>query len=163
MHLALFLTNWLPDNVIFLKFRGSLARLFLGSCGHYLKLARNITLYNPARIHFGNNIYIAYGCWLSAGEDIVVDDEVIFGPYCVVASENHSRLNGSFRFGEMKRAPIRIKRGSWLSAHVTLTAGSVIGEGSLIAAGAVVTKEIPANVLAGGVPARVLKEIGDAG
>jgi maltose O-acetyltransferase len=161
LHFVLVLTNWLPDNVFCAKLRGSLARLFLGSCGPGLILARNITFYNPMKIHLGTNVFVGYGCWFSAAEDIIVEDEVMFGPYCIITSGNHSRSQGSFRFGALREAPIRIKRGSWISGHVTVTAGSVVGEGSLIAAGAVVRKEVPANVLAGGIPANVIKNLSD--
>ena len=73
-----------------------------------------------------------------AGAEIIVDDEVLFGPYCVVVSSNHSRQNGSFRYGASRVAPIHIESGVWVAAHVTVTAGSVIGSGALVAAGAVV-------------------------
>lgn len=159
LHFILFLTNLLPDNVAILRLRGALARHFLGSCGPNLRIGRNITFYNPSNIHLGRDIYIAYGCWLNAGEKIIVEDEVIFGPYCVVSSTNHTRLRGSFRYGPPKLSPIKIGHGSWLAAHVTVTAGSDIGHGSCIAAGAVVTGKIPPGVLAGGIPARVIKEI----
>lgn len=158
LHFILLLTNWLPDNVTFLRFRGSLARHFLGSCGPDLRIGRNITFYNPANVHLGRNIYIAYGCWINAGEKIHIGDEVILGPYCVIASEDHTGLGGSFRYGKHRLAPIKIGRGCWLASHVIVTAGSDIGEGSLIAAGAVVTDIVPPRVVAGGIPARILKE-----
>lgn len=161
LHFFFLVSNWLPDNVIFLRLRGALARHFLGSCGSNLRLGRNVTFYNPSNVHLGRDIYIAYGCWINAGDKIHIDDEVIFGPYCIVASTNHSRQNGSFRYGPTKSAPIKIGCGCWLASHVTVTAGSEIGDGSCIAAGAVVTGKIPPGVLAGGIPARVIKKISD--
>ncbi len=161
IHFVLLFTNWLPDNVFFMCLRGWLVRPFLRSCGTNLRLGRNITFYNPSGISIGCNVYIAYGCWFMAGERIHVGDEVLFGPYCVVVSSNHTRLNGSFRYGIPQKKPITIGCGSWVGSRVTVTAGSVIGKGTLIASGAVVSGEIPDNVLAGGLPARVLKEIDD--
>jgi acetyltransferase-like isoleucine patch superfamily enzyme len=162
IHFVLLLTNWLPDNVLFLRLRGRLVKPFLGSCGVDLRLGRNVCFYNPSFIHLGSNVYIAYGCWFMGGDHITIGDEVLFGPYCVVVSANHTQLNGSFRYGEPERAPITVGNGSWLAAHVTLTAGSRIGNGVLVAAGAVVKDEIPSHVLVGGAPARVIKEYGDA-
>ena len=159
LHFVLFSTNWLPDNVIFLRLRGTLSRPFLGSCGTNLRLGRCITFYNPASIHIGRDTYIAHGCWFLAGGQIKVGNEVMFGPYCVVVSSNHTRLNGSFRFGQPEKLPISIGCGSWVASHVSITAGSNIGKGVLVAAGAVVTGEIPPNMVIGGVPARVLEEI----
>lgn len=158
LHFVLLFTNWLPDNVPFLKLRGWLASHFLGSCGSGLELGRNITFYNPSQIHIGNNVYIAYGCWFMAEEAIRLEDEVLFGPFCVIVSSNHTRgRNGSFRFTAPDSAPIHVGFGSWIAAHVTLTAGAIVGHGSLIAAGAVVTMTIPNASLAAGQPAKVLK------
>lgn len=159
MHLALLIANWLPDNVVFHRLRGWLARHFLGSCGPNLRLGRNITFYNPSKIHLGKDVYIAYGCWFMAGEDIYVGDEVIFGPYCVVVSSEHQIVDQSFRYGESKIAKVVIGRGSWIAAHVTVAAGTEIGEGTLIGANAVVSTNIPKGVLAGGIPAKVIKEL----
>lgn len=161
LHFVLLLTNWLPDNVLFLRLRGWLARPFLGSCGANFRLGRNNTFYNPAAIHIGRDVYIAHGCWFMGGAQIQVGDEVLFGPYCVVVSSNHTRLDGSFRYGEPDKLPISIGRGCWVAAHVTITGGSRIGDGALIAAGAVVAGEFPPDAMIGGVPARVLKGVED--
>jgi acetyltransferase-like isoleucine patch superfamily enzyme len=123
-----------------------------------LRLGRNISFYNPSKIEIGAHVYIAYGCvFLAGANSISLGDEVIMGPYCVLAAENHTRQKGSFRYGFSQSAAIVVDRGSWLGAHVIVTAGSKIGQGALIAAGTVVTEDIPNDALAGGVPARVIK------
>ena len=157
LHFVLLLTNWLPDNVLLLRLRGALARPFFGSCGLNLRLGRNLSFYNPSQIEIGSDVYIAYGSWFMGGDEISIGDEVLVGPYCVVVSSNHTRLNGSFRYGKAERAPIHIDAGSWLASQVTVTAGSVIGSGTLIAAGSVVNGTIPADVIAGGRPAHVIR------
>jgi maltose O-acetyltransferase len=156
LHCVLWLTNWLPDNVIFLRLRGVLARPFLGSCGKDLRLGRNVTFYNPSKIKIGSHVYIACGCWFMAGDVIVVEDQVIFGPYALVVSSDHTFQNGSFRYGAPKMHPIRIGFGSWIGGHVTITAGTNIGAGCLVASNAVVVKATvaPRSFLAG-VPAQV--------
>lgn len=161
LHFVFLLTNWLPDNTPFLRLRGWLASFFLGSCGKNLRLGRHISFYNPAMISLGRDVYIAYGCWFMAGAQITVADEVLFGPYSVVVSSNHTRKNHSYRYGTPQKVPINIGSGTWISAHVTITGGGDIGAGSLVAAGAVVNGKIPGNTLAGGIPAKVLKPIAD--
>ena len=161
LHFVLLLTNWLPDNVPFLRLRGFLASFFLGSCGKNLRLGRNISFYNPAVISIGENVYIAHGCWFMGGAEIEIQDEVLFGPYCVVVSSTHTRTNGSYRYGKTAQKPIKIEKGAWLSARVTITGGSTVGKSTLVAAGAVVSGVLPENVLAGGLPARVIRAIGD--
>ena len=161
MHFVLLLTNWLPDNIAFLRLRGFLAGCFLGSCGRNLRLGRNICFYNPASVRLGNDVYIAYGCWFSAGEVIEIGDEVMFGPYCVVVSSIHTREGGSFRSGSGKGAPTRIGAGAWLAAHVTVSAGSRVGQGTAVGANSVVLGQLPDNVLAAGAPARVVRTFTD--
>lgn len=161
LHFAIVLTNWLPDNVIFLRLRGKLVRPFLKHCGPNLRLGRNVTFYNPSRIRLGRDVYVAQGTWFMAGEEIWVGDEVLFGPYCVVVSSNHTRVNGSFRFGHGQQVPISIGRGCWLGAHVTVAAGASVGDGVLVAANSVVTGALPVDCLAAGLPAKPLKWLVD--
>jgi acetyltransferase-like isoleucine patch superfamily enzyme len=157
LHLILLLTNWMPDNVIFLRLRGMLTRPFFGKCGRDLRLGRNLTFYNPSKIEIGNNVYIAEGNWFAAGERIQIGNEVIFGPKSVITSSSHSLLNGSYRYGPSKKRPIFIGNGSWIAAHCTITAGTVIHESVLIAANSVTRGEIPANVVYGGNPGKIIR------
>jgi acetyltransferase-like isoleucine patch superfamily enzyme len=159
LHFVLLLTNWLPDNTVFLRLRGALAAPWFGECGRNLRLGRNLTFYNPSRMHFGSDIYVAQGCWFMAAADIIIGSEVLFGPYCVVVTANHTRRNRSFRFGSPAAAPVHVASGTWLGGHVTVTAGSSIGAGTVVAANSVVVGEIPDDVLAAGAPATVQKTL----
>lgn len=159
LHFVLLFTNWLPDNVPFLKLRGWLAHFFLPRCGTNLRLGRGVVLYNPSIIAIGSNVYVAYGNWFSANETITLEDEVVIGPKNVFASANHTKRDGSFQYGMPKSHPIKVGRGTWIGANCTITAGVEIGKGSLIGANTVVTKNVPDNVLFAGNPGRVIKEI----
>jgi acetyltransferase-like isoleucine patch superfamily enzyme len=161
LHLVLFLTNWLPDNVIFLRLRGSLARPFFKQCGKKLGIGRNVTFYNPSNISIGDWVYIAYGNWFSAANGIQIGDEVLFGPYNVIASSNHTRLNNSYRFGVPEGGKIVIGKGTWVGAHCTILQSSSIGEGSIIAANSVVNSDVPSNCLFAGNPGEVKKHLAD--
>lgn len=158
VHFILLFTNFLPDNTFFLRLRGWLIRPFLGKCGNDLRLARNVNFYNPSNLRIGNNVYIAFGCQIMANDVIEIADEVMFGPYVVVSAGNHTCRNGSFRYGIPLLAPIVIGHGAWVGTHVVVTAGSTIGPGALVAAGAVVTGEVLPNVIVGGIPARLIKK-----
>jgi len=158
MHFLLLFTNWLPDNVFFLRVRGALIRPFFGKCGRDLRVGRNVQFHNPELINLGDHVFIAYGCSLMAIELISIENEVMLSPYCVIVSGNHSTLNGSYRYGPALVAPIVIGKGSWIASHVVVTAGCTVGENCLIAANAVVTQNIPANVIAGGIPARIINQ-----
>ncbi len=157
LHFVLRLTNWLPDNVKFIRLRGRLARPFFKSCGKRLGLGRNITFYNPSNIEIGDDVYIAYGCWFNGSGGIKIDSEVLFGPYGVIVTSNHTLSDKSYRFGVPVKAPISIGKGAWIAAHVTILAGTKIGEGALIAANSVVSKEVDDLTIMGGVPAKKIK------
>jgi acetyltransferase-like isoleucine patch superfamily enzyme len=83
----------------------------------------------------------------------------MFGPYVVVTSGKHTKINGSYRFGPEESAPITIGSGSWIGSHTTITCGASIGKSCVIGCNAAVTRgSIPDNALAVGVPA-VVKRI----
>lgn len=159
LHLVLLLTSWMPDNVRILRLRGWLAHFFFRQCGRDLRLGRRLCFYNPSNIIIGSNVYIAYGNWFSAGDLIVIENEVLIGPYSVFSSSNHTSINHSFRYGPKHKAPIRIASGVWISANCTITAGSNIGRGCLIGAGTVVTKSVREGVLFAGNPGRELRRL----
>lgn len=159
LHFVLLSTAWLPDNVAILRLRGFFAHFFLGQCGKNLRLGRSITFYNPQNIYLGSDVYIAYGNWFSAGESITIGDEVIIGPYCIFSSSNHTKLNGSFRYGLPNSNPIRVGRGSWVAGQCTILAGSDIGQGVLVAANSVVKGMVEADIMCAGSPAKSIKPI----
>lgn len=145
LHFIIFFTNWLPDNVIFLRLRGYLASFFLRGSSKNLRIGRNITFYNPEKIYIGNNVYIAQGNWFCAGETIKIEDEVLFGPNSIIVSTNHSRKNGSFRYGPSKDKKIIFKKGSWIGGNCSILAGSEIGKGTVVSASSVTYSSIPDN------------------
>lgn len=159
LHFVLFITNWLPDSVFFIRLRGRLASPFLKKCGPRLGIGRNVTLYNPSQISIGADVYIAYGCWFSASAGLIIEDEVLFGPYVVIATTNHTKENGSFRFGVPKGSSVFIKKGSWVGAHASISSGSCLGEGSLLAANSFLNRSTGNHVLFAGNPAKLIKEI----
>ena len=99
---------------------------------------------------------MARGCWLMGYGGIKPEDEAMLGPYTVLAASNHTKRNGSYRFGEPTGLPIELGRGVWTGAHSVVTEGVRVGAGTAVAANAVVTKDLPPDSVAGGVPARVI-------
>jgi acetyltransferase-like isoleucine patch superfamily enzyme len=156
LHFIMLLTSWFPNNVAFFYIRGWLSRPFFGSCGENLRLGRNITFYNASSIHFGANVYVALGGVFLALGDITIGDEVIFGPYVVLSATNHTKYQGSYRYGPVTTPPIEIGFGTWVGAHATILGGATIGRGCVIGSNAAVARGIiPDNAFAAGVPAIV--------
>lgn len=112
-------------------------------------------------VHFGRNVYANFGLTLVDDTHIYVGDETMFGPNCVLATAAHPILP-QLRAKEFQyNQPIHIGKRCWLGAGVIVLPGLRIGDGSVIGAGSVVTKDIPANVVAAGNPCRVLRSISE--
>lgn len=154
--LVMKLTGCLPDFKCVMRLRGFLLRPCFRRCGRNFQICSNAMIVYTSQVTVGNDVYIAYGCWLQGLGGVTLEDEVMLGPYTILASANHRKEGGSYRFGRGEHLPIIMKRGSWTGAHVVVTAGVTVGEGAACAAGAVVTRDIPDHTVVGGVPARPL-------
>ena len=110
-------------------------------------------------ITVGKNVFINSGCCFQDQGGIEIGDNVLIGQQVVIATLNHD-LDVEKR-ANMLPAPVKIGNGVWIGAHATILAGVTIGRGAVIAAGAVVTKDVPENTIVGGVPAKILKHIGE--
>lgn len=122
----------------------------------------------PLNVCVGKNIHIGSGCYFNVGTTfiddytITIEDHVMFGPNVTVITTGHPVHPDLRANGEMYCAPVTIKQqGVWVGANVTILPGVTIGENSVIGAGSVVTKDIPANVIAMGTPCKVVREIDD--
>jgi len=150
------LTNWLPENRISIRIRGFLVAPFTGKCGKNLRLARRVTFLNSSGIKIGDNVYIATGCWLDGIGGLTIEDEVELSPYVVITTSSHCFKNNSVRLGGSRTAPTKIGKGSWIAAHVVVVSGANIGSGVIVGANAAVSKDLPDNVFAAGIPAKVI-------
>jgi maltose O-acetyltransferase len=155
-HFITVATSWLPDLRPLLQLRGFLLRPAFKACGRNLQVARHVTINFSNRMEIGRDVFLAAGCWLHGHGGIALEDGVQLGPYAVLASGDHTQINGSYRFGPSRLAPIRICQGAWIAAHATVTKGVTVGRGALLAANSVATRDIPPFAIAGGVPARVI-------
>ena len=108
-------------------------------------------------ISIGENVFINSGCCFQDQGGIEIGNNVLVGQQVVIATLNHDLAPN--RRANMLPAPVKIGNNVWVGAHATILAGVTIGDNSVVAAGAVVTKDVPANVVVAGVPAKVIKEI----
>ena len=106
---------------------------------------------------FGRDCFVNFGCTFLALGGITIEDDVFIGPHCVLATEYHPE-NPATRHSLLTK-PIVVKRNAWLGANVTVLAGVTIGENTIVAAGSVVTKDVPDNMVVAGSPAKVVREI----
>ena len=111
-------------------------------------------------IRVGRNVFINQNCTMYDLGGIDIGDDVMIGPNVSLITSSHP-LEPSQRRDFVIAKPIVIERNVWIAAGATIIGGVTIGENSVVAAGSVVTHDVPRNNLAGGNPARVIRGIGD--
>lgn len=105
----------------------------------------------------GKNVFINHNCTFLDIGGITIEDDVLIGPKVSLITEGHP-LNPAERKTLLVK-PVVIKRNAWIGAGATILPGVTVGENSVVAAGAVVSKDVPANTVVAGVPARIIKAI----
>lgn len=109
-------------------------------------------------IRLGKNVFINSGCCFQDQGGIEIGDGCLIGHQVVLATLNHDPAPE--RRASMIPAPVKIGKNVWIGAHVAVLPGVTIGDNAVVAAGAVVTMDVPANAVVGGVPAKLIKFIG---
>ena len=112
-------------------------------------------------VHFGKNVYANFNLTCVDDTHIYVGDNTMFGPNVTLATAGHPILPTLREKGYQYNMPVRIGNNCWLGAGVIVLPGVSIGDNSVIGAGSVVTKDVPANVVAVGNPCKVLRPIGE--
>lgn len=118
-----------------------------------------VCLCYPENIVLGKNITLNRNVNITARCPIIIGNDVLIGNNVVINSGNHDFSNPELLIREQGHvmAPITIEDNVWIGANCVILKGVTIGTGSVIAAGAVVTKDVPSNCVYGGVPAKLIK------
>lgn len=133
--------------------------------GDHVELASQCSVFSresghSGRLTIGNHTTIGDNCIIDLTSDVSIGEYVAIGPNTVIYSHDHD-YQGEEKaawHGKLSTSPVIIGNYSWVASGVTILPGVTIGDRSVIAAGAVVTKSIPPNSLAAGIPARVIKK-----
>jgi acetyltransferase-like isoleucine patch superfamily enzyme len=110
-------------------------------------------------IRVGRNVFVNQNCTFYDLGGLDIGDDVMIGPNVSLVTTGHP-LDPSTRRAMTIGKPITIERGVWIAAGATILGGVTVGENSVVAAGSVVTRDVPPNSLVGGNPARVIRSIG---
>ena len=112
-----------------------------------------------AHVHFGSNVFANFALTLVDDTHIYVGDCTMFGPNVTIATAAHPVLPELREKAYQYNLPVHIGRNCWVGAGVIVLPGVSIGDNTVVGAGSVVTRDLPANVVAVGSPCRVLREI----
>ncbi len=150
--------NTLPISRPIRRFRSGIARRCLDYSGKNVNIEKNANFGTGAGIRLGNNSGLGINCKVRG--PLVIGNDVMMGPDVIIYTENHctERTDITMRGqGSTKPEKVVVQDDIWIGARVIILPGVTIGRGSIIAAGAVVTKDIPPFSVAAGVPAKVIK------
>lgn len=127
------------------------------------EIDESVAVFTPLYINYGKhtkigkNVFINFDCVFLDLGGIIIEDNVLIAPKVSLLSEGHP-IEPENRHALVPK-PIHIKKNAWIGANATILQGVTIGENSVVAAGSVVSNDVPDNVIVGGAPAKIIKEI----
>ena len=127
------------------------------------EIDESVAVFTPLYINYGKNtkigknVFINFDCVFLDLGGITIEDNVLIAPKVSLLSEGHPVSPGERK--SLVPGHIYIRKNAWIGAGATILPGVTIGENSVVAAGAVVSKDVPANTVVGGVPAKAIKTI----
>ena len=127
------------------------------SKGSFLK--KNVIVQGSGRLFLGENSYISSYSVIGVNDSVTIGNNVIIADSISIrdTDHNYNQLDIPIREQGISTAPIKINDNVWIGHGVVITKGVSIGSGAIIAANAVVTKDVPRNAIVGGVPAKIIK------
>ncbi len=111
------------------------------------------------RLSIGVECWFNIGILINLGANVTIEDRVALGHEVLILTESHLIGPPARRAGTITANPVHIGAGAWLGTRATILPGITVGQGAIVAAGAVVNRDVPPNVIVGGVPARVIREL----
>lgn len=152
-------TAWIPDLPFTMQFRGWLYSLMMKKCGRNLRVPSTVIFNSLSGLVIGNDVQFGHRATI-IGLDVEIGNEVLIGPNSFISGGNHTFLNGSYRFGPHVAKKVVIGHGTWICANCVVTAGSVLPDRSVLAAGSVLTKAYEqTDSLYVGQPAKFFKQL----
>lgn len=136
-------------------------RNLLGQVGKTPNILPGFICDNGKNILAGDNLLINYNVTILDVDEVRIGDHCMIGPGTVIATVNHPMTPSGRRKHLSIVKPVSIGDDVWIGAHATIMPGVRIGNNCIVAAGAVVTRDVPDNSLVGGVPAKVLRTLDD--
>lgn len=158
------LGNLLPQAHSRVRFLGKMGKNIRQQCGKLIlaECGNNVNIYPKSsfssKVHLGDNSDIGYKAQITG--TCYIGKDVIMGPDVVIWTTNHQTDNLDIPIkyqGTTEEKPVTIKDGCWICNRVIILPGVTIGEGTIVGAGAVVSKDIPDYAVAVGNPAKVVK------
>lgn len=147
-----------PDHPLFMRFRGFLYSFAMKSVGKNFQVASSVRLISLEKMSVGDNVYIAHQSIFICNGEIIIGDEVLFGPNVVAVASAHQFDGSSYRFSKSNPHDIIVGSGCWIGANTTLVGELCIAEKCIIGAGSVASGFLDSPLgLYAGTPTRLIK------
>lgn len=137
------------------EYNALVKELFKGNIGEGSMVRQGVHIIMGDRVKVGNHVSIMYNFVCMSRGGVVIEDDVSIAANTQILTNNHDEKDHRILLCK----PVTVKKNAWIGAGVTILPGVTIGENAIIGAGAVVTKDVPKNAVAVGVPARVIKTV----
>ncbi len=154
-----FLSFLLLDNQVCGRFRASLLRLFGATIGERCFIRGGLQIQEGFNFVIGDDVFVNAGCCFDVSAPIRIGNRVQFAYQVTLVTGGHEIGDHHNRAGEHAARPITIGDGAWIGARATILPGVRIGAGAVVAAGALVTSDVPEDGLVAGVPARFIRTL----
>lgn len=155
-NLAAFGYNYILSNLPSRILRHTVLRRWLGSFGPGCGVQRGCKFLNGRKVHLGRRVVVNFGCLFDGRTySIHVGNDVSIGPEAAILTLGHDPQSPVFANAG---GPVRIGNHVWIAYRAVILPGVDIGEGAVVAAGAVVTRDVPAYAIVAGAPAKVVGE-----
>lgn len=139
--------------------REAILRPLLGAMGGGVYFEPGFRCEFGRNIRIGNRFYANFDCVMLDGGGIDIGDDVLLGPRVGIYTSNHAIDPQERALGGCYAKPVRIGHRVWIGGGVQINQGVTIGDGAIVGSGSVVTRDIPPNVIAAGVPCKVIRPI----
>ena len=148
-----------PFNIS-IKLRYILYKSLMKGIGEKCNILESVVISNPDKVSLGKRVSIHQFCYLDGQGEIEIGNDVAIANHVKILTSDHVFKNNDVAIKDqgIEIDKITIKDNVWIGAGVTILKGVVIGENSIIGAQSLVNKNIPPNVIAAGVPCKVVKE-----
>ena len=147
--------NWI--SLAIRKLRGSVGKILFDHCGSHVNIEKGADFGTGKGIAIGNYSGIGVNCKVRG--PLTIGEYVMMGPNVTILTHTHNIERTDIPMGQqgMRVAEVVIGNDVWIGMRVIIMPGVKVGDGAVIGAGAVVTKDVPAFTVVGGVPAKIIK------